>query len=162
MRTQDPTNIRNDFDASITDIATAFQAAEAGVQDEAAKKLIAEYLFVAAATLFEGFVSDLFVAYINRDSTRFREHLLGKMLLKTDDELAKRSVVHVEKTMPHLSVDKIRQILDPTGYNVTFATPAALSSWRRSSPTSPGCGRSDRRAWSAVFGLESCPHLADR
>lgn len=122
MRTQDPSNIRTDFDASINDIETAYRAAENGVANDAARKLIAEYLFVAAATLFEGFVSDLFVAYINRDSARFRAHLLGRMSIETDDEYATRSVTHVETSMPHLSVEKTRQVLEPTGYNVTFPT----------------------------------------
>ena len=115
-------NIRTDFDNSINDINTAYTAAEAGVQGDAPKNLIAEYLFVAAATLFEGYVSDIFVAYINRNSERFRTHLLDKMAIETTDEIAKRSILHVEKSMPHLSVEKIRDILDPTGFNVTFPT----------------------------------------
>lgn len=122
MRTLDPANIRADFDASIVDIETAFDAAEVGVQADGPKKLIAEYLFVAAAALFESYVSDLFVAYINRNSERFRVHVLGKMNIETTDEYAKRSVQYVEKSMPHLSVDRIREILDPTGFNVTFPT----------------------------------------
>jgi hypothetical protein len=48
--------------------------------------------------------------------------MLGKMELTATDEYAKRSVQHVEKSMPHLSVDKIKEILDPTGFNVTFST----------------------------------------
>lgn len=126
MRTQDPSNIRIDFDASLADVRSAFTAAEAGIQGEDAKKLIAEYLFVAVATLFEGFVSDLFVAYINRRSESFRKHLLSRMSLEADDEVAKRAKSHVELSMPHLSVEKIRGILDPAGYNVTFATTDAM------------------------------------
>ena len=74
MRTQDPTNIRTDFDAAINDVVTAFEAAEAKIEDDAPRKLLAEYAFVAAAALLEGFISDLFVAYINSDFERFRLH----------------------------------------------------------------------------------------
>ena len=62
------------------------------------KKLIAEYAFVAAATLFEGFISDLFVGYINRDIQKFRDYLLGKIGLDPTDEYAKRAAQHVEKS----------------------------------------------------------------
>lgn len=126
MRTQVPANIRRDFDASIDDIATAFAACEAGVQDEAARKLIAEYLFVAAATLFEGFVSDLFVAYINRDATNFKAHLLGQLSIQGGDSPSRRAVPLVSTSIPHLSVAKIRDILDPKDRNVTFATTDAM------------------------------------
>jgi hypothetical protein len=122
MRTQDPANIRADFDAAIGDIETAINAAEQAIHVDPARKLIAEYSFVSAATLFEGFISDLFVAYINRDSQRFRDHLLYHLNLQSDDEFAKRALPHVEKTMPHLSVEKIRGILDSNGYNVAFPT----------------------------------------
>jgi len=126
MRTQDPANIRSDFDASLDDVETAYNAAEVGVAGVPQKQLISEYLFVAAATLFEGFVSDLFVAYINRDSDRFRTHVLRNMSIEAADDYAKRSLDLVEKSLPHLSVDKIREILDPTGYNVTFQTTARM------------------------------------
>ena len=122
MRTQDPANIRADFDKSLTDVENAFTASEASLPDDRTKKLIAEYLFVAAATLFEGFVSDLFVAYINRNSEKFRAYLIGKINIDTKDEYAKRSMDYIEKTMPHPTVERIREILDPSGYNVTFKT----------------------------------------
>jgi hypothetical protein len=122
MRTQDPTNIRADFESAIGDIETAVNAAEQSIQGDPARKLISEYSFVSAATLFEGFISDLFVAYINRDSQRFRDHLLYHLNLESDDEFAKRALPYVEKAMPHLSVERIRGILDSNGYNVVFPT----------------------------------------
>lgn len=122
MRTQDSANIRTDFESAIADVETAVAASEQSVAADAAKKLIAEYAFVSMATLFEGFVSDLFVAYINRNSQRFRDHLLNLVSLEADDAYAKRAVPFVEKSMPHLAVDHIRSILDSRGYNITFPT----------------------------------------
>lgn len=122
MRTQDPANIRADFESAIADVETAITASEQSVAADAAKKLIAEYAFVSVATLLEGFVSDLFVAYINRNSQRFRDHLLNLVALKADDDYAKRAVPFVETSMPHLTVDQIRSILDSRGYNITFPT----------------------------------------
>lgn len=120
MRTQNPTSVRDDFSSSLDDIESTFKAAQGSGMNDASKRLIAEYLFVAAATLFEGFLSDLVVAYINRDSQRFREFLLGGLSIDASEDYARRAIPHVEASIPHLSVDKIREILDPTGYNVTF------------------------------------------
>ena len=122
MRTQDPTNIRTDFDAAINDVVTAFEAAEAKIEDDAPRKLLAEYAFVAAAALLEGFISDLFVAYINSDFERFRSHLLNHISTEASDEYAKRANAHVSMSMPNLNVEQIRHVLDPTAFNVTFST----------------------------------------
>lgn len=122
MRTQDPANIRADFDAAIVDVGKAFDAAEANVPDDASKKLLAEYAFVSAAALLEGFISDLFVAYINRDFERFRTHLLNHITTDASDEYAKRAKDHAVTNMPHLNVEQIRRVLDPTAYNITFPT----------------------------------------
>jgi hypothetical protein len=126
MRTQDPAVIRSDFLSSLIDIETAFKATQVGVADEQAKKLVAEYLFVATATLFEGYLSDLFVAYINRDSEKLRGFLISKISIDAEDEYARRAVKHVESSIPHLSVDRIKEILDPSGYNITFKTTAKM------------------------------------
>ena len=122
MRTLDPTNIRADYDTSLADVRTAVASAEDRIADDGPRKLITEYAFVSAATLFEGCVSDLFVAYINRDFERFRSHILGNLELKTDDSFAKRAKSHVTTSIKHLNADEIRNTLDPSQFNVTFAT----------------------------------------
>lgn len=122
MRTQDPTKIREEFFRELDQIAGAFSATERGLTDDQPRKLIAEYLFVAAAALVEGFISDLFVAYINRDSSAFRQHILGRVSAETTDPVAKRALSDVSMNLPHLTVDRIREILDPNDYNITFST----------------------------------------
>lgn len=122
MRTQEPASIRADFDSAIVDVGKAFDAADNHVPDDASKKLIAEYAFVSAAALFEGLISDLFVAYINRDSARFRDFLLRHLTIDTSDKYAERAKEYAETTMRHLNVEEIRNVLDPTDYNITFQT----------------------------------------
>lgn len=126
MRTQDPANIHTDFDAAMVDVGTAFDAAEANVPDDASKKLLAEYAFVSAAALLEGFISDLFVAYINHDFERFRAHLLNRVTIDASDDYAKRAKDHMVTSMPNLNVEQIRNVLDPSAYNVTFPTTAKM------------------------------------
>lgn len=122
MRTQNPANIRADFEAAINEVRSAVTAAEQAIGTDPPRKLVTEYSFVATAALFEGFVSDLVVAYINQNSQTFRNYLLGLISITATDEFAKRARQHVVTGMPHLTVEDIRKILDPSDYNVTFPT----------------------------------------
>ena len=122
MRTLDPANIRADFDSALADIGTSIATSEERIDTVPPRKLISEYAFVAAASLFEGFVSDLFVAYINRDFERFRTHILGQLKIETDDKYAKRAKQFVDTSMRHLTADQIRDTLDPSQFNVAFPT----------------------------------------
>ncbi len=126
MRTQVPKTISTDLLAAIQDVESAHMAVEAGVPGDPHRKLVTEYLFVATAALLEGFISDLFVAYINRTSDTFRKHLLKQITFSSSDDFAKRALQHVGNEMPHLNVDQIRHILDPRGYNLTFDTTAEM------------------------------------
>lgn len=129
MRTQDPATIRPDFEAALDGIDAAFTASETSVPGDPNKKLIAEYLFVAMASLLEGFISDLIIAYINRDATRFKEFFINNLEIKAKDvkdDQAQRAKDLVEMSMPHLSVDKIRKLLDPSGANIAFPLTASM------------------------------------
>ncbi|MEZ5455863.1 MAG: hypothetical protein R3F04_07090 [Lysobacteraceae bacterium] len=121
MRTKDPIGIRNDFLASLIDAKTTFTNSEVSKATAKQKNLIAEYTFLAAATLWEGYLSDVFVAYINRDRSAFCAQMVSKMQVKTEDAYAKRASTHASINMSnHLTVAEIRAILDANDYNVTF------------------------------------------
>ncbi|TLD71496.1 hypothetical protein FEM03_08205 [Phragmitibacter flavus] len=127
MRTLSPTSIRDDFLAALVDVETTFQAAESAGINAAGMKLITEFSFLSAAILFEGYISDLFVAYINRDSSVFSAHLVGKMVIETIDPHAKRA-----KSLATISIHQrltaadIRSVLDSRDYNITFPTVAEM------------------------------------
>ncbi len=75
MRTKDPTSIRKDFVGALTDVRNTFNNAQGTSLAANQKKLVAEFCFLSAATLWEGFLGDIFVAYINRKSKKFRDSL---------------------------------------------------------------------------------------
>lgn len=127
MRTLTPTSVRDDFLSAVGDVETTFGAAEASVIPVGGKKLIAEYSFLAAAILLEGYISDLFIAYINRDSSRFRGYLLPKMTIEATDPHAKSAKDFAEIVIkPHLVADEIRAVLDSRDFNITFPTVADM------------------------------------
>ncbi|WP_054889865.1 hypothetical protein [Pseudomonas sp. NBRC 111129] len=129
MRTADPQNIKNDFLAGLQEIQEVFAAVDApGVGILVAQKyLVAEYTFLGASILLEGFISDLFVAYINKEPDVFVQALTASMELSSTDEFGKRAIQFTSTEIKsHLTLDKIREILDPKEYNVTFPYEAEM------------------------------------
>lgn len=121
MRTADPQNIKSDFLAGIQDVEDALDAVTGSTVAVKSRNIIAEYSFLGAAILLEGFISDLFVAYINKDNKRFVNAMTGQMAMTSKDDTASRAIsfAHID-IATHLTIEKIRKILDPKGWNVSF------------------------------------------
>lgn len=127
MRTADPLNIKTDFLAGLQDVEDALDAVIASNVSVKSRNIIAEYSFLGAAILLEGFVSDLFVAFINKKSTRFVGAMTGLMTMSATDETAKRAIAFSQIDIAtHLTLENVRKILDPKGWNVTFVDSADL------------------------------------
>ena len=79
------------------------------------------------AILLEGYISDLFVAYINRDNSVFSTYLVGKMAIETSDAHAKRAKNLATISIgQHLKAADIRSILDSRDYNITLSKVAEM------------------------------------
>jgi hypothetical protein len=127
VRTTTPGPIRDDFLQALTDVETTYAAADGSTMTAASKKLVAEYSVVAAAALWEGYLSDLFVAYLNQDSSQFVAHLTPLISLSATDDIAKRAIPHASvKLKTHFTVADLRGVLDSRDYNITFPSPAKL------------------------------------
>lgn len=123
MRKANPESVRDDFLSAIDDIRSTFDQVEASTVATSGKKLVAEHSLLAAAILWEGFVSDLIVAYINRDSSGLAAHVASKTTQTSSDDVAKRAVSlgHTSlKLKPHLTTAEVRALLDSRGFNITF------------------------------------------
>lgn len=106
---------------------TTLTAANASDIPASGKKLISEFSFLSAAILLEGFISDLFVAYINRDNSVFVGYLVGKMSIDVSDTHAKRAKNFASISIgQHLSSANIRSVLDWRDYNITFPSVAEM------------------------------------
>ena len=79
MRKSDPTLVRQEFADMMNSLVSHFDrlaTALVGSQHEMADlSLLAENIFLSAYVSFEGFVSNLFLAYANRDPTDFANFL---------------------------------------------------------------------------------------
>lgn len=127
MRTYNPHDIKADFLAGLQEIETTFITASDAVSSTASRNHLAEYSFLAASVLLEGFISDLFVAYIHKASGAFVSHLKGKLTIEGKDTLGKRAAGIAQIGIgPRLTPEKIRKILDPEDHNLSFTTPEKL------------------------------------
>jgi hypothetical protein len=121
MRTAAPQNIKADFLSALQDVEDAHDAVAASAVAVRSRNLVAEYSFLGSAVLLEGFISDLFVACINKKSGRFVNAMTGLMTMSAADEAAKRAIAFAQIDIAsHLTLEKIRKILDPKGWNVSF------------------------------------------
>ncbi len=83
--------------------------------------LLNEQVFLSAAVSFEGALSDLYFAYINKDSSCFfaaKEQKIKDSLTETFGSWysSKISIPHLK----HIKTDELYPLLDPRGYNITF------------------------------------------
>lgn len=129
MRTADPQNIKTASLSGLQDVEDALGAVIASTVSVKSRNIIAEYSFLGAAILLEGFVSDLFVAFINKKSSRFVGAMTGLMTMTATDDTAKRAIAFSQIDIAtHLTLENIRKILDPKGWNVSFVDSADLKS----------------------------------
>lgn len=127
MRTANPQNIKADFLSGLQDIEDALtDVVGKGILPKT-KLHITEYSFLASSVLLEGFISDLFVACINKKNGPFVNYLVGRMQIESTDDHAKRAIQFATVDIgSHLTLEKIRQVLDPNSWNISFATAGDL------------------------------------
>ena len=127
MRTANPLSIKADFLSGLQDIEDALTDVSGKGIAQKTKLHVTEYSFLAASVLLEGFISDLFVACINKKNQNFVAYLVGRMTIESTDEHAKRAIPLASADIgSHLTLDKIRNVLDPNSWNITFATSGDL------------------------------------
>ena len=127
VRTIDPANIKSDFLSGIDDVRQTVNASEASNLALARKNFVYEFAFLSVATLLEGFISDLFVAYINRDPSKFKNQLVSQMIIETTDKYSRKATGFAQIAIAkHLSATEIRSVLDEREFNITFATVDAM------------------------------------
>lgn len=152
MRTANPNNIRDDFLEGLQDIQDALTDTIGKGITQKSRLHMVEYSYMAASILLEGFISDLFVAYINKENTPFVLYLTQKMRIEADDEYAKRAKIFAAVDIgSHLTLEKIRQILDPRDFNVAFSTVGDLKGKANQWLSAP---------FKSYFNNLSAPHAA--
>jgi hypothetical protein len=124
MRKISPDAVKGDFDAQLTAIETFYQAGRQAFSSERDQSTFVEHSLLAAAVVWEGFLSDLFIAYVNRDPTRFKQHLKVSFdeHLKTGKKPQRVFKSFGTLRLPdHLSKAQVVELADGDGNNITFS-----------------------------------------
>lgn len=127
LRTMDPARVRASFDAQIADAFGFYIRVKTGLGSDADLTRLSALSLMSAATIWESFLSDLVIAYINRDPSQFSTHLenaLKQDLSGKQKQIQSRYAPFVAPS----SIDRktIISLLDSDGNNITFKSAAHL------------------------------------
>ena len=129
MRKIDPEGVWEDFATQLDDQAAFYARSWDALTNSKDRKIATENYILTLGVLFEGFINDLIFAYANRDCARVMRHLEGSVrkILKPNRKATAAFNSFAEfKHRRHLSKDKLKTILDPSGRNTSFPNYAAI------------------------------------
>lgn len=125
MRKIAPDAVRADFKKQLADLSSFYQAGMSALQNEKDQSTLTEHSLLAAAVAWEGFISDLFVAYINGDATRFKQHLQDSLEQHLGKHDKAKQVFDRFATLAfptHLSKADVQALANSAGNNITFSS----------------------------------------
>jgi|LakMenE18May11ns_1017448.scaffolds.fasta_scaffold9858761_2 hypothetical protein len=133
MRKVKPADVKSSFQALVTEKKSYFVRQETSLKGTVHEmkdlSLLSEMTFHSLYVEFECFISDLVLAYINRDPSAYQRDLFARakdsVRSKFDDWTASRLIPKTEK---NIKIDEIEQLIDPRNFNVTFKDVDALKS----------------------------------
>jgi len=138
MRKVDPADVRADFESASKDIVEYFNRVVAVVAVSPSKERdtsqLATQSFLALFVAFERFISDLVLAYLNRDFSVFQAALHARVSSSVRERFGDgvHSLLSL-KTHAHVRMTDLEAIVDPTGWNLTFPSIEKLKSFASNS-----------------------------
>lgn len=127
MRKMNVADVKKDFLDSLLSLENLYITTSVALTLDSQRSFLVENSLLAAAVLWEGFISDLLVAYINRDSTRFAVHLEDALKQGLTGKQTTILQKYGRLNIPvHLKKDEIQDLVDGNGNNITFSNFGAL------------------------------------
>lgn len=123
MRKISPDDVRYDFLQQLATLTIFHNTGFAVFTSEADQSTLTEHSLLAAAVIWEGFVSDMFVAYINRDATRFKQHLKDSFDTHLNTSSTPKRVFEEFGALVfpmHLKKADVLALANSIGNNITF------------------------------------------
>lgn len=123
MRKISPDDVRDDFRQQLANLATFHNTGFASFASETDQSTLTEHSLLAAAVTWEGFVSDMFIAYINRDATRFKQHLKDSFDTHLNTSSTPKRVFEAFGALEfptHLKKADVLSLANSMGNNITF------------------------------------------
>lgn len=123
MRKISPTDVRDDFRQQLSNLTFFHNTGFTAFVSEADQSTLTEHSLLAAAVAWEGFVSDMFIAYINRDATVFKHYLKTSFESHIKTAATPKRVFDAfgSLTLPsHLKKSDVLNLANSIGNNITF------------------------------------------
>lgn len=124
LRKISPVDVRDDFRQQLADLTQFHNTGFAAFTSETDQSTLTEHSLLAAAVTWEGFVSDMFIAYINRDATRFKLHLKASFETHVNTAPTPKRVFEKFGTLAfptHLKKADVLALANGMGNNITFS-----------------------------------------
>lgn len=121
--------IKDDFLRQLDDLTQFHETGLAAFTKESDRSTLTEYSLLAAAVAWEGFVSDMFIAYINRDPARFMQHLDAALKAHVEKCPISKKVFDTFGTLTlptHLKKADVEKLANGGRRNITFRSFAEL------------------------------------
>jgi len=124
VRKISPDAVRDDFRQQLADLTTFHNTGFSAFTSETDQSTLTEHSLLAAAVTWEGFVSDMFIAYINRDATRFKQHLQDSFDTHLGTSSTPKRVFDTFGSLSfpdHLKKADVIALANSMGNNITFS-----------------------------------------
>lgn len=125
MRKADPQLVKAGWSAELAAHIDSFQRTKQALDSTQHKKAdvsrLAASTFLAAFVAFEGFCSDLFIAYLNRDFSHYQNDLeqqIDRVIRSRFGRWARSRTQF--RPLDHVDVDNLALAVDPSYKNLTF------------------------------------------
>lgn len=135
-----PTSVRDDYLAQLANINTFHQKGLIAFTSDADESTLTEHSLLAIAVAWEGFISDMFIAFINRDSTRFLTHMEQSFSHHLSGSGTPQRVFNKfgKLEIPnHLKKKEVMELANSIGNNITFPNYSELESKAKTWLTGP-------------------------
>lgn len=131
MRKIRPQDVKGDFAALVAERLQHFDRLALALRGSAHEKrdltTLTEVTLHSVYVAFECFLSDLLLAYINRDPSQYQSNLESRMRSSVQAKFGAWAGSRMEFTATkHIKVDELEAALDPGSYNLTFKDVASL------------------------------------
>lgn len=123
MRKVSPQDIRDDFQQQLVDLTSFYQAGMAALGSGKDQSTLTEHSLLAAAVAWEGFLSDMFIGYINVDATRFKQHLKDAFEEHLQSQEKSNRIFQAFGSLQfpaHLSKGQVQALANSSDNNITF------------------------------------------
>lgn len=133
MRKVDPAGVKEDFNAFACERRSHFARIESFLKGSPHEKrdlsILAETTLHSTYVAFEVFLSDLLLAYMNRDFSTYQASLQTEIqkLVKSKLGIGASSMTKLDAPK-HIKAQDLESLIDPTGWNLTFKSVDILQS----------------------------------